>query len=196
MVLSPMAIDHEARRRQIAEIAIDVIASEGIAAATIRRIASEARFSTAAVTHYFAGKQELLAWTFAVLSAKGDESFETAFRETPDDVIGALLTFTAWCPANVRRWRAYLAFWDAAARDAELAGLIHAATAAGIADIERLLRLRHSESHDCVKASRLLNSIVQGVSLQAIVAPQDWPVDAIRATLAEGVEAALSAARR
>jgi len=190
-----MAIDHEARRRQIAEIAIDVIAAEGVGAATIRRIASEARFSTAAVTYYFASKQDLLAWTFAVLSAQGDERFEAAFREAPDDPVPALLTFTAWCPANVRRWRAYLAFWEAAARDEGLAAIIRDATAAGLADIERLLRRIHGDGPDLAKASRLLNSIVQGVSLQAIVAPQDWPVEVIRATLAQGVEAALAPAR-
>ncbi|MCW1428001.1 TetR/AcrR family transcriptional regulator [Novosphingobium sp. JCM 18896] len=190
-----MATDHDARRRHIAEIAIDVIAAEGIGAATIRRIAAQARFSTAAVTHYFASKQDLLVWTFAVLSAQGDERFDQAFVEQPDDPVHALLTFTAWCPANVRRWRAYLAFWEAAARDESLAAIIRDATAAGIADIERLLRARHGVGHDLAKASRLLNSIVQGISLQAIVAPQDWPVEIIRATLAEGVEAALAAAR-
>lgn len=190
-----MAIDHEARRRRIAEIAIDVIAEEGLGAATIRRIASEARFSTAAVTHYFANKQELLTWTFAVLSAQGDERFEEAFSEAPDDAVHALLTFTAWCPANVRRWKAYLAFWEGAARDAALAEIIRSATAAGIANIERLLHVLHGDGYDLAKASRLVNSIVQGVSLQAIVAPQDWPVAIIRETLAAGVEAALATAR-
>ncbi|RZK02472.1 MAG: TetR/AcrR family transcriptional regulator [Novosphingobium sp.] len=190
-----MAIDHDARRRHIAEIAIDVIAAEGIGAATIRRIASEARFSTAAVTHYFASKQELLVWSFAVLSAQGDARFDQAFVEHPDDPVHALLTFTAWCPANVRRWRAYLAFWDAAARDEGLAAIIRDATAAGIADIARLLRATYGEGHDLAKASRLLNSIVQGISLQAIVAPQDWPVEIIRTTLTEGIAAALAGAR-
>lgn len=190
-----MAIDHDARRRRIAEIAIDVIAAEGIGAATIRRIASEARFSTAAVTHYFASKRDLLVWTFAVLSALGDEHFEAAHGEAPDDPIPALLTFTAWCPANVRRWKAYLAFWDAAARDETLAAIIRDATAAGIADIERLLAAHYGADFDLAKASRLVNSIVQGISLQAIVAPQDWPEPVIRAALAGGVEAALSTAR-
>lgn len=190
-----MAIDHEARRRQIAEIAIDVIASEGIAAATIRRIASDARFSTAAVTHYFASKRDLLVWTFEVLSAMGDAAVEAAQGEAPDDVIHSLLTFTAWCPANVRRWKAYLAFWDAAARDPDLAAIIRAATASGVAHIERLLRARHGAGHDFAKAARQVNSMVQGISLQAIVAPQDWPEDAVRAALAESVEGALAAAK-
>lgn len=186
-----MAIDHEARRRLIAEIAVDVIAAEGIGAATIRRIASEARFSTAAVTHYFAGKRELLVWTFDVLAAMGDSEFAAA----EGDLIDSLMTFTAWCPANVRRWKAYLAFWDAAARDEDLAAIIRQATANGVSHIEGLLRTHHGGGHDFAKAARQVNSMVQGVSLQAIVAPQDWPEDVVRATLAESVAGALATAR-
>lgn len=191
-----MAIDHEARRRLIATIAVDVIASEGLGAATIRRIASEARFSTAAVTHYFASKQELLFWTFEFLSTEGDRRFEEACEEGLDAIIDPLLTMTAWCPANVRRWKAYLAFWEAAARDERLAELVRQSTATGIACIEGLLAPRIANRSGLAGAARLLNSIVQGVSMQAIVAPRDWPAETIRAALAEGVETALRGAIR
>lgn len=191
-----MAIDHEARRRLIATIAVDVIASEGLGAATIRRIASEARFSTAAVTHYFASKQELLFWTFEFLSTEGDERFDEACKAGSDAIVDPLLTMTAWCPANVRRWKAYLAFWEAAARDERLAVLVRQSTTVGIACIERLLAPRIADRSNLARASRLLNSIVQGISLQAIVAPQDWQPETIRAALAEGVETALRGAIR
>jgi AcrR family transcriptional regulator len=191
-----MAIDHEARRRLIATIAVDVIARDGLGAATIRRIASEARFSTAAVTHYFASKQELLFWTFEFLSLAGDERFEEACETGSDAIIDPLLTMTAWCPANVRRWKAYLAFWEAAARDERLAALVRQSTATGIACIERLLAPRIADPADLARAARLLNSIVQGISMQAIVTPRDWPLETIRATLIEAIETAVRGATR
>ena len=54
------SVDHEQRRLRIAEFAINLIAAEGLSAATVRRIAADAGFSTTAITHYFADKQELL----------------------------------------------------------------------------------------------------------------------------------------
>jgi hypothetical protein len=72
---------------------------------------------------------------------------------------------------------------------------IRGATAARIANIKGLLRTTHGEARGCVKADRLPISLVQGVSLQAIVAPQDWPEDLIRTNVAESMVAALSAAR-
>ena len=101
-----MVIDHEERRREIAKVTIDLIASEGLAAATIRRIAGEAGSSTTPITHYFDDKHELLVYAFRVLSSEGEQRFEEAQESDPSDVIGALLTMVPWCPANVRRWKA------------------------------------------------------------------------------------------
>jgi hypothetical protein len=49
--LFKMALDHDKRRRDIAWITIDLIAREGLEAATIRRIAAEAGCNTTAITH-------------------------------------------------------------------------------------------------------------------------------------------------
>ncbi|MDB5724201.1 MAG: hypothetical protein JWQ16_955, partial [Novosphingobium sp.] len=57
-----MPIDHDQRRARIAAITIDLVAAEGIEAATIRRIAAKAGFSTTAVTAYFTDKQDLVIW--------------------------------------------------------------------------------------------------------------------------------------
>jgi AcrR family transcriptional regulator len=187
-----MAIDHDRRRHDIAELAIDLIAREGLGAATIRRIAAEARFSTAAITHYFTGKHELLVWTFEVLARTGVDRFEASLD--PADPMPALMTMVPWNAANQRRWKAYLAFWDEAARDGEIAALIERETRYGLDCIERLVRTAAPEGSNIASASRLLNAIVQGLSMQAIVSPQAWPRDAFEAALAEALAMAVSAA--
>jgi AcrR family transcriptional regulator len=186
-----MTIDHTQRRRFIAEVAIDLIAAEGLGAATIRRIATNARFSTAAITHYFADKQELTLWAFTQLSTYGVGRFEEAVAEAPADIIYPLLTMLAWCPQNVRRWKAYLAFWDSAARDAELATLIRQSTAAGLAQIEQLIARNAPDAPDIAKASRIISSYIQGMSLQLIVAQQQCAAEEVRRDLAEVVRLAL-----
>jgi len=190
-----MAIDHDQRRRLIADIAIGLIAREGLGATTIRRIAAEAGFSTAAITHYFADKHAMLVWVLDQLATIGEEEFATALDPQETDIVAPLLTMVAWCPRNVMRWRAYLAFWDQAARDPQLADLIVASTRSGLSLIEGLIARYRPGSVDAAQAARLLNAMVQGLSMQVIVAPDQWPPDLIRQTVQEAVAIALDQAR-
>lgn len=190
-----MTIDHEKRRRDIAKITIDLIAREGLAAATIRRIATEAASSTTQITHSFDDKHELLVRAFEVLSAEGERRFEEVLRHDPSDVIGALLTMVPWCPANVRRWKAYLAFWDEAARNAELASLMAQSTSAGTDLLHRLLATKVAEPTDLEAAGELLSALIQGLALKILVERHSWSEKKIRATLEEGFELALLKAR-
>lgn len=182
-----MVVDQQKRRRDISRIAIDLVAREGLEAATIRRLAAEARCSTAAITSYFADKQELLLSSFQVLAAEGDERFDEALRNAPEDRVGALLTMLPNCPANVRRWKAYLAFWDQAARDKQIARLIEDATRTGHVCIERALRDRIGSAAELGRACRLLNANIQGFALQILVDPESWTPERIREALEEAL---------
>lgn len=57
----PAVVDHEARRAQVASAALAVLAESGFNEVTIRRVAAELGASTSVVTHYFSGRDELLA---------------------------------------------------------------------------------------------------------------------------------------
>lgn len=186
-----MSLDHEQRRRDIAEITIDLIAREGLEAATIRRIAAEAGFSTTAITHYFVDKQELLVWAFQHLSWQGEQRFEEVLQRDPSDILGALLTMVPWCPSNIRRWRAYLAFWDESARNAEIAALIAQGTVSGQQSLHKLLVPRARPGTDLEKSVQLLNAILQGRALQILVSPKAWNRERIADALREAVDVAL-----
>lgn len=188
-----MAIDHHERRKEIARVTIDLIASEGLAAATIRRIAGEAGSSTTQITHYFDDKHELLVCAFQLLSAEGERRFQEARKDDPSDIVCALLTMVPWCPANIRRWKAYLAFWDEAARNVELATLMSQSSRVGTELLHQLLQERTEASADLEKAGEVLSALVQGLSLQMLVDHQGWPLAKIRAALEDGFEVALLA---
>ncbi len=53
-------VDHDARRRQIVEVTARLIATEGIASVTTRRIASESGCSLGILSHYFSSKDEIV----------------------------------------------------------------------------------------------------------------------------------------
>lgn len=53
--------DREAKRKELLSAAISVIASEGYAGASMRKVAKKAGHTTGAVTYYFANKEEMVA---------------------------------------------------------------------------------------------------------------------------------------
>ncbi|MBV1687172.1 TetR family transcriptional regulator C-terminal domain-containing protein [Novosphingobium sp. G106] len=190
-----MAIDHEQRRADIATITIDIIASDGLEAATFRRIAAEAGFSTTAITHYFADKQELLVWAFHILSQEGVRRFREALSENPSDLIGALLTMVPWCPINVRRWKAFLALWDQASRDQDIAHLVRLGESTGYSIVHELLRGEASGKHNLEIACKLLHAMIQGLSLQMLVDEKNWDEPGIRSLLEDAFNVAVLKAR-
>lgn len=56
----PRNVDHGKRREEVVEAARRVILREGIEAATTRAIAREAGYSNGVLTHYFAGKDDIM----------------------------------------------------------------------------------------------------------------------------------------
>ena len=58
----PRQVDHKARRDQIAEALLDIVAGHGLEAISMRAVAAQAGVSTGRIQHYFANKDELLAY--------------------------------------------------------------------------------------------------------------------------------------
>jgi len=72
----PKIVDHDHKRKIIAETAWKIIEKEGIEKASIRRIASEAGMSTGALRHYFSNQDELLLFIMEYFLARGKERSE------------------------------------------------------------------------------------------------------------------------
>jgi len=184
-------LDPDERRRKIAEAALDVIAREGLDAATIRRIAAELGCSTTVITHYFADKQELLLWAYRALAQQAHDWIDEVAVRDPTDLAGCLLAMSAADEASERRWRVYVAFWDRAARDSQFAEAQRLHMDIALKRIANFVRARIGDRDDVTSISLLLNALVHGISVQALIDRRRWTLDQIRATLAREVEIAL-----
>src|SRR5262245_8293841 len=60
----PKVVDHEQRRAELAAAVWRLASREGLEAVTVRRVAEEAGWSTGALVHYFADKEELILFAF------------------------------------------------------------------------------------------------------------------------------------
>jgi AcrR family transcriptional regulator len=56
----PKVVDHAARRRDFIEAAYQTILEDGLARTTVRAVAERAGYTTGALVHYFADKDELI----------------------------------------------------------------------------------------------------------------------------------------
>ena len=98
----PKIVDHEERRDELAAAVWRLASREGLDALTLRAVAAEAGWSTGALAHYFADKEELLLFAFETVAdrvgrrvaaapstratrstCRARSSWPRAFRSTP-----------------------------------------------------------------------------------------------------------------
>lgn len=107
----------------VLEAAGRLIADEGLLAATMRRIATEAQISLGTLTHHFESVDQLLAEALELSSIRFTEAL--AKRESTGNALAKLHTLAdAVMPDNqqsLRQWRLWLQFWSRAVYDPELA---------------------------------------------------------------------------
>jgi AcrR family transcriptional regulator len=91
----PRVVDHGQRRGEIAEALWRIAAREGLEAVSLSRVADEAGISKGRVQHYFASRDELLAFTATLLQIRVDErigsQMSEADRDSPLALVRALL---------------------------------------------------------------------------------------------------------
>jgi AcrR family transcriptional regulator len=83
--------DREGRRAELLDAAMKVLADEGSAAASLRKVAQRAGCTTGAVSYYFASKDAMMA---AVIESRFDE-FDRVL-EIGDDADGVRRMFERW----------------------------------------------------------------------------------------------------
>jgi AcrR family transcriptional regulator len=96
----PKRVDHEERRRQIADALLRTAATRGLHATGMREVAAEAGVSLRLVQYYFGTKEDLLLSAMQQLAAQFSERAlarikrikETESPPSPRDVIAAILT--------------------------------------------------------------------------------------------------------
>ena len=96
----PKRVDHEERRRQIADALLRTATTRGLHATGMREVAAEADVSVRLVQYYFGTKEELLLFAMQQLAAQFSQRALTRIRRIKEtggpassrDVIAAILT--------------------------------------------------------------------------------------------------------
>jgi len=176
----PRTVDHEARRAALVEVTAQHIAGVGIEGVRLRDVARAAGWTTGAVSHYFPDKRTLLLTTFRSRTEASSRLFDAAARTRPGVLAASIDALLPLDEERTLNWRVWLAFWGAAVGDEELAGEQHRRQ---LLFTERLARTVRGAQElgearpdlDVDQTARFLAALVDGVSIQAVFAPDVWP---------------------
>jgi AcrR family transcriptional regulator len=180
-------------RQAILKAARARFASDGFAATTIRRIATDAGVDPSLVMQFFGSKSDLFAAVMSV-SAEALSRFSSAF-EGPDEHLGERVV------------RAFLAVWESSAKDSESllamlrAGLVNEQAGAQLRDFiqARLMdgagpRDQHAAALRAGLASSMLVGIIVGRRLVGVPVLAEADEETLVALVAPAIQSVLTEA--
>ena len=136
----PKLVDHDVRRREIAQAVWAVIAERGIDGVTLRSVAAEAGVSVGRIQHYYASREELVRDSCRELLKAATQRFEAVDDTTPVEklrrlVLGRIPT-TPEFAIGTSIWLAYEA---KSVDDPVIAELVQRGHAGGVQEAAALL---------------------------------------------------------
>jgi AcrR family transcriptional regulator len=185
MTCMPKIVDHDARRAELAAAVWRLASRESLDAVTMRAVAAEAGWSTGALAHYFADKEELLLFAFETVADRVGRRVVNAAEQARDplDLLRTQLVeglpLDAERRAEVRVWFAFLGLAESrprlarAGRDAyrlwrdRVAKTLVAGQRQGIVD----------EAIDPEWEAAALIALVDGLAVQAAFEPRGLTKD-------------------
>ncbi len=185
----PKVVDVDQRRIELADAAARVIARSGIDGASLREVAAEAGWTTGALVHYFANKQELLAFTLQTSLARRRSRHADHASLSPREALHAILrSALPITPETTLHWIVTLAFAAQSSADRDLADIQREAYLDFRDAVSALVAGERRARGAADREAERLIALVNGIALQALFAPDLWTeqrqVDALEAGLA------------
>lgn len=200
----PRIVDHDSRRRELAEAVWRVIRRDGVRHASVRAVATEAGWSAGTLRHYFTTQAELLRFAIELILERLPRRLSALLAEPAGDpyttarrILEELLPLDDERHVEALVW---LAFADQARLDPELATVREQAwdgtrylCRVAVADLRRRPRPAElsqplADPADETRAEQL-HALVDGLTLQAISYPDRMPAERLRGALSDHLQA-------
>jgi AcrR family transcriptional regulator len=172
----PRVVDHDARRRDIARVALTLLARDGTAGLSLRGIATEMGGSLTLVTHYYANRQELMT-DLAHQICDGWQADLDRMDQKHREPRDRLRTFMVWLLPLTERGQE-----EERARFALLAAENDPDSRAVLLEFDNVVRQMLRERLSGLIPKRrlpatadLLHAFASGVILDAQLNPTAWP---------------------
>lgn len=188
----PKVVDHEQRREELAAAVWRLASRDSLDAVTIRGVAAEAGWSTGALHHYFADKEELLLFAFQTVAGRIGRRVAAARAsaagplELSRELLAIGLPLDAERREETRVWFAFLGRALTRPPLARAQRLAYQAWRRAIADALRDAQERGDvDAHvDVDREAAGLIALVDGLAIQASFEPLTLDVDLVDERLA------------
>ncbi|GGF84279.1 HTH-type transcriptional regulator PksA [Paenibacillus albidus] len=175
----PKIVNHDDRRKQLAEAAWRIIRREGLEAVSVRNVAKEAGMSLGSLRHYFASQADLLVFSMKLVSERS-YSRTLSFEETGDPRKDVELLISELMPLDEERraeGEVWLAFVGNAVIDPEMQALkyeVHNRLHEAFRGMLEYLAAHHllKEGLDLAVESKRLHALVDGLVVHNIIYPE------------------------
>jgi AcrR family transcriptional regulator len=179
----PIYVDHHARRQQVVDVAMELIAKSGLDGVTVRDVAVAAGCSTAVVSHYFHNKKELLYLTYR---GSIDRAQERSDKAVADDgganLKGYLCEIMPLDDVRLTEWKIWLAFWGKAVTDEDIAAEQRDCVRNTRGVILGILDQLHERGDlkpgvDRPHVARQILALITGLAIEVMFDAEDWPAE-------------------
>jgi AcrR family transcriptional regulator len=176
----PKVVDHEERRAELCAAVWRLASREGLEAVTVRGVAEEAGWSTGAVVHYFADKEDLLLSAFQTVADRVSRRLEKLEARTTEPLELARAWLVEGLPldgdrrAEVRVWFALLGLALTRPALARAQRLTYRAWRGRVAELLREAQDARAvrADVDCPALATALVALVDGLAIQATFEPR------------------------
>ncbi|WP_276736080.1 TetR/AcrR family transcriptional regulator [Bacillus sp. (in: firmicutes)] len=189
----PKQIDHEKRRKQIAEATWRVILERGMEGASTRNIAKEAGLSLGALRHYFSTQDELLVFAMKLVQEKVRARInDIAIKDLPpkETVLHILLEIVPTNEETIREMEVWFAFTVYARHKKDMFDANYDGIYSGMQNLIAYLdecRLLKQDADKDIETERLY-ALIDGLALHAMLDSVRVNKDRIKRVIMQHVE--------
>lgn len=184
----PKIVNHEERKKQIAEAMWRVILDKGMEGATVRNIAEEAGLSLGALRHYFTNQDDLLVYAMTLVQERATERIETVVKQNlpPKEMVLAVLLeivpVNKETRAEMEVWFAFMAHVNHRRNELDIPGdgiFEGVQKVLGYLDAMDLLK----EGVDLDLESERLYALIDGIAIHALFGAGRLDAERVKKTL-------------
>lgn len=187
----PKRVDHEERRRHLAEATWRLIQRDGLEGVSVRTVAREAGVSVGSLRHYFASQSELLAFALKMVGERIEKRLAQLelgkdLRADIQAVVDQILPLDEERTTETIIWLAFLGRAVADEKLRELAAVSNAIIHGLFLRItENMLRygLLPDDADPKLEARRL-HALVDGLAVHAVTDRPPWSAEKVREVVA------------
>lgn len=183
----PRIVDHDERRRVVADAVIDQIVEGGVASVTLKAVAERTGLVIGSIRHYFASTDEMLDFAIAAIVERTTTRVREAVLRPPTDAGELVEVLVRQLPITEQQHAENIAYLEVLRMQARGAGAtaLAAAGEASEAEFGRWVAAAFPRlpAGDMALETKELVALVNGFALIASLRPEPLDADELRRVL-------------